>query len=511
MNLFFKIFLPTFLVLALPGIPIIFGGYFIINEIVYELHKKSFMNEIVHIQLDIDEAQSTLEEAGVADIEFYSINSKEKILDLVTKYRYGKTGHIYIMDSKGYLLAHKNYAKDNLIDISFINKMLNSEKIHGDIEYKLKGKEYFSMFEKSPTWEWLIVFEIEKDEIFQKRNEYVKFSATVIIIMFFIVVIISYFLTRNNIIKMNYVLDFLKNIENGNLNAKMPNISQKYKIGIIQHGIRSMIRKMINTNSSLKHEIEQRKIAEIAMIKAKEEAENANLAKSRFIANMSHELRTPINAIIGYGEILGEDLQDGIDYLDPKQSYNDTLKITNSAKYLLSLVNDVLDISKLEADKIELFIEKFYLEELLKDIEGIIQPIIEKKNNKLELKIINNLDKIETDITKLRQIILNLLSNAAKFSENNIIILRAERINKNNQEHINIQVIDNGIGMTSLQLSKIFQPFIQADLSTTRKYGGTGLGLTISKKFAKIMQGDITVDSDYGKGSVFTLELPIKS
>ncbi|MCK5878048.1 MAG: hypothetical protein KAG43_10460, partial [Candidatus Marithrix sp.] len=337
------------------------------------------------------------------------------------------------------------------------------------------------------------------------RNNYIKFSAVVIIITFFIMIIIAYFMAKNNVAKMNSVLDYLKKIEHGHLDTTIPKISQKYKIGIIQNGIKSMVQKMIQANSNLKYEIKQRKTAEIAMIKAKEDAEEANLTKSHFIANMSHELRTPLNAIIGYSEILGEDLQDKC--IDYKQSSKDILNVTNSAKYLLNLINDVLDISKLEAGKVELFIEKVALPELLEDIEVSVQPLISKKNNKLEIQIIDTLGEIDTDITKVRQIVFNLLSNAAKFSENDVIILQAKRINKNDKEHINIQVIDKGIGMTETQLSKMFQSFTQADSSTTRKYGGTGLGLAISKKFAQMMGGDITVTSVYGKGSIFTLEL----
>ncbi len=488
MYLFSKIFLSTILVLALPGIPIVFAGYFIISEIIYDLHKSNFINEISHIQRNINNAQATLEETGVQDIEFYINDSKKRVLNQVNEYQYGRTGHIYIVDSNSYLLTHKNYDKDELMDVSFMKNILEYDKTDGDMEYKLKGKNYFSVFKKSPTWNWVIIFEIEKNEIFQQRNNYIKFSSVVIIVTFFIMIIIAYFIAKSNVAKMNSVLDYLKNIERGRLDTIIPRISQKYKIGIIQNGIKSMVQKMIQANSSLKYEIKQRKTAEIAMIKAKEDAEEANLAKSSFIANMSHELRTPLNAIIGYSEMLGEDLQD--ECIDYKQSYKDMFRVTNSAKYLLNLINDVLDISKLEAGKVELFIEKVFLQELLEDIEASVQPLISKNNNKLELQVIDTLGEIDTDLTKIRQIVFNLLSNAAKFTENDVITLQVKRINKNDKEHINIKIIDKGIGMTETQLSKIFQSFTQADSSTTRKYGGTGLGLAISKKFAQMMGGD---------------------
>jgi len=240
------------------------------------LHKSNFINEISHIQQNINNTQATLEETGVQDIEFYINDSKKRVLNLVNEYRYGKTGHIHIIDSDNHLLTHKHYNNDELVNISFIKNILKSDKTDGDIEYKLKGKNYFSVFKKSSTWNWVIIFEIEKDEIFQQRNNYIKFSAVVIIVTFFIMLIVAYFMAKSNMVRMNSVLDYLKKIEYGYLDTTIPKISQKYKIGIIQNGIKSMVQKMIQTNSNLKYEIKQRKTAEISMLKAKENAEEAN-------------------------------------------------------------------------------------------------------------------------------------------------------------------------------------------------------------------------------------------
>ncbi len=276
MNLFSKIFLSTVLVLSLPGIPIVLAGYFIINEIIYDLHKSNFINEISHIQRYINNAQATLEETGVQDIEFYINDSKNQILNQVNEYRYGKTGHIDIVNHDNHLLTHKHYNKDELLNVSFIKNIFKSDETEGNMEYTLKGKNYFSVFKKSLTWNWVIIFEIEKNEIFQQRNNYIKFSSVAIIITFFIMIIVAYFLAKSNVTRMNSVLDYLKNIEHGHLDTNSPRISQKYKIGIIQNGIKSMVQRMIQANSKLKYEIKQRKTAEIAMLKAKENAEEAN-------------------------------------------------------------------------------------------------------------------------------------------------------------------------------------------------------------------------------------------
>ncbi len=233
---------------------------------------------------------------------------------------------------------------------------------------------------------------------------------------------------------------------------------------------------------------------------AKEAAEEANKTKSAFLANMSHELRTPMNAIIGYSEMLIEDAED----MDPEEMVVDLKKIHSSGKHLLSLINDVLDISKIEAGKMDLYLEEFDIAQMVNDVVVTITPLLEKNSNRLDLQMEESLGYMYADLTKLRQTLLNLLSNATKFTENGVITLRA---NLDNQT-LRIQVSDTGIGMTEEQMGKLFQAFTQADSSTTRKYGGTGLGLVISRSFCQMMGGDIHVTSGIGEGSCFTVELP---
>jgi signal transduction histidine kinase/DNA-binding response OmpR family regulator len=236
---------------------------------------------------------------------------------------------------------------------------------------------------------------------------------------------------------------------------------------------------------------------------ALEAAEEASKTKSLFLANMSHELRTPLNAIIGYSEMLEEEAADsGYEEINP-----DLQRIQNAGKHLLALINDILDISKIEAGKTELYVEDVELSTILDEITGTVQPLVEQNGNTLNLEI-GTIGSIKTDTTKLRQIIFNLMSNAAKFTKNGTVTLQAKQYTELEVEWIEVAVADTGIGMTDEQVSRVFDVFTQADSSTTRRYGGTGLGLAISRRFAQIMGGDVTVTSVEGEGSTFTVRIP---
>ncbi|MEO7913131.1 MAG: response regulator [Roseiflexaceae bacterium] len=248
----------------------------------------------------------------------------------------------------------------------------------------------------------------------------------------------------------------------------------------------------------------QRELQHIKSDAERDAAKAANLAKSSFLATMSHELRTPLSAIIGYSELLQLQAQ----HFKHDNLLPDIEKIWASGKHLLALINDVLDLSKIEAGKMDLYLESIDMNSLLDDVVSSARPLIEKNKNNFVIQPLNELGMLYSDSTKVRQILLNLLSNAAKFTDAGTITLAVERKHAQAGDQFHFRVMDTGIGITSEQLTQLFQPFTQADASTTRKYGGTGLGLVLSRRLSELLGGTISVKSTIEVGSCFEFSLP---
>ena len=264
---------------------------------------------------------------------------------------------------------------------------------------------------------------------------------------------------------------------------------------------------VLNADGSVKEwvgthtDITERRRAEAALAAAKDAAEAANRSKSAFLANMSHELRTPLSAVIGYSEMLEEEIED----LDQPHLLVDLKKIETNARHLLRLINDVLDLSRIEANKMTSYAENFDVATVAREAAGTVEALVKKKGNTLRLDLASDLGEMHSDVVKLRQCLFNLVSNAAKFTENGEITLSVVR---SGGEWLEFKVADSGIGMTEEQVGRLFQRFEQADGSTTRNFGGTGLGLALTRAFCRLMGGDVSVESAIGDGTAFTLRLP---
>jgi len=262
---------------------------------------------------------------------------------------------------------------------------------------------------------------------------------------------------------------------------------------------------MIAMRSDLEREAERHRETAVRLHQAKDLADKANRAKSIFLAKMSHELRTPLNAVIGFSEILLEGV--GTDGTNGHKKL-DLERINSAGKHLLSLVTDVLDLSKIESNFVELKIEQFDLNEMVREVIANVQPMVVEKKNRLIVKCSSTLGIVSTDQTKLRQAALNLMSNAAKFTENGTITLSVHRRKSSAGDWIEIQVVDSGIGIGQSDIGRLFQNFGQANSATSSKYGGTGLGLALSQKLCALMGGGISATSEPGHGSCFTIRIP---
>jgi signal transduction histidine kinase len=251
---------------------------------------------------------------------------------------------------------------------------------------------------------------------------------------------------------------------------------------------------------------DQRRLAEELYL-AKRDADAANRAKSAFLASISHELRTPLHTVIGYSELI----QDEAEELGYQEILSDLERIQDSSRHLLTIINDILDFSKIEAGRMELDLDTFSISSLVEEIANSVQPLVAKNGNTLQVRLADDLGTMYSDLTKVRQTLLNLLSNAAKFTEQGEILLSVARESVDGHYWIRVSVADTGIGMTEEQQQQVFEAFVQGTPVTTRKYGGTGLGLAISQRFCQMMGGAISVESTLGQGSTFTVRLPVNA
>ncbi|MBI3269423.1 MAG: response regulator [Planctomycetes bacterium] len=384
-----------------------------------------------------------------------------------------------------------------------------------------RGERVLAVWRYLPSCRWGIVVKLDAEEAFAAVASLARLSLRIGAAAAVLVAFIAFGISRSISRPIVRLRESTTRIAGGDLGHRAV-VASRDEIGELATSFNAMTNRVQERTTELARALSElrdyrdhlegtvrQRTADLAhaneeLVGARDLAEQANRAKSSFLANMSHELRTPMNAIIGYSEMLEEEAAEA-----GHESYvADLKKIHAAGKHLLSLINDILDLSKIEAGKMELFLETFSVEELVRDVASTVQPLVAKNANKLEVRCTTGFGTVHADLTRTRQVLFNLLSNACKFTKEGTVGLDVSRAAEDGAAWVTLRVTDTGIGMTPEQLGKLFQDFAQAEASTAKKFGGTGLGLALSRKIARMMGGDVTVTSEQGKGSAFTLRIP---
>ena len=452
---------------------------------------------------------------------------------LVQQQRIGRSGYAYVVDSEYALIGHADQSLVlqglKITETQVPQALLAHGESSDVLTYRsLQGVEVLGVSSYDTDNDWWEIVELPTDEALAPLDRMIQKYILVFVLAAFFTIATVLIFSRIATRPLQRFHDGMARIANGERSVRFE-VPPSSELGALATGFNSMaqsldgrIRELEESQhrlltsqqeiAALNETLQQRvnrstrdlRLTNQMLAKTALEANQASIAKSHFLANMSHELRTPLNAIIGYSEMLQEDAE-----MAKVQGCGvDLERIKIAGHHLLSLINNILDLSKIEAGKIDLNMEKVDVMEVLGQVQSTIQPLIGAHHNRFDLRCSGALGAMVSDVVRLRQVLINLLSNAFKFTENGTVQLTVQRFNVDGRDWMEFEIRDSGIGMTPEQCARLFRSFVQADSSTTRRFGGTGLGLAISKNLCTLLGGDIYVETAPEKGSVFTVILP---
>jgi signal transduction histidine kinase len=452
------------------------------------------------------------------------------VWDAVSRVRIGSSGYAYIVDRDGRLIAHPDTGLvlqntdlssslafqvaqigpvqgrqtrgdsgvvDPLEEGVIVISQLEGQRFPGEPG---RSSDHLVAYETITPLGWAVFVDQPLEEAFGPVRAAITRTVLLLLLGLLLAVLASLYFVRKMVTPIQALQEGAVRIGAGALDQRIE-VRTGDELESLAEQFNAMATQLRESYADLEQKVEDR-TREVA--EKSRELELASRHKSQFLANMSHELRTPLNAIIGYSEMLQEEAEE----IGEQTFLPDLQKINAAGKHLLGLINDILDLSKIEAGRMDLFLETFEVHQLVEEVQAIVQPLVEKNGNTLIIECPDTMGAMHADQTKLRQALFNLMSNASKFTERGTISLTATREVSSGEEWVSFAVSDTGIGMTEEQVGRLFEAFSQAEASTRSQYGGTGLGLAISRHFCRLMGGDLTVASTYGQGSTFTVRLP---
>jgi signal transduction histidine kinase/CheY-like chemotaxis protein len=451
----------------------------------------------------------TRRETGVSVAE---VNLK-LIWDVISQIKVGERGYAYVVDKQGRLIAHPDISmvlrNTDLSQLSQV-RAARSDVAPGAEQVQeaanMQGNKVLTAYAAVPPLGWLVFVELPSDEANSPFYAALFRLAWVLIAALIFAVLAGIFLARRMVGPIQAIRAGAARIGAGNLSQRIE-IKTGDELESLANQFNDMATRLQESYSDLEQKVDDRtRELSVALAQLEEKSRQLELAsqhKSQFLASMSHELRTPLNAIIGLSEMM---FTNAVRF-GTEKAEEPLRRVNRAGTHLLGLINQVLDLSKIEAGKLELSAELINLAPLLEEVMGTARQLAEQNGNRLSVEAQDNLDSLVVDPMRLRQILLNLLSNACKFTKQGDVTLRVRNA-RDGRNWIEFEVADTGIGMTIEQQARLFEEFSQADSSTARRFGGTGLGLAITRKLTRMMGGDVTVTSEQGKGSVFTVRLP---